>query len=324
MSRSKKSETAASATPQITFPVNTTEDPEWLIDDILPAHEIHLIVGPDGERGKRSTFTIQMIADWAQGKQVFNGFASHPVPFVYICYGRTPGATRRAIKNLRIGVNFKTAFLTGAEAKDLTNVVMRAQQVEPEVRLIILDSISALCPGGRDNRIAAEMLNRLQDLCTHCGITILGVASYPKAKAGEQYPNVRDRISGGGAFSQFAETVIAIEAMEHHVSLNYGITVSVGSIEEEESFAFHWEAPLHRLVPGFIEVPVEIKWHQVMDEWLDEFDAGEIITTEDIYGAAKERTDAKRTSLFAWIESKRDEGRIMSQMRGKYVVTRKN
>ena len=42
------------------------------------------------------------------------------------------------------------------------------------------------------------------------------------------------------------------------------------------------------------------------------------------FTAAKDLTDVKRASVFSWIEEKRVEGRLMSQMRGKYIVTHRN
>jgi hypothetical protein len=321
MSKSKKSTDPALIASQIEFPPNTTDDPKFLIDAIFLSHELHLITGPDGERGKRNTFTYQLLADWSQGLNVFNGFVSHPVPFSYVCYGRTPEATTLALQKLNITVDFHPVYLSSADAKDLTNIVKLAREAVPDVRLIVLDSISALCPGSRDNTTVTNMLIVLKDICRKNGITIIGVGSYPKAKAGEQYPNVRDRISGGGAFSQFTETMISVEAMAHKRNPNYMVVASIGSSEEEQEFPFHWDDDLHKLMPGFIRLGPT--WRNIMDEWLSEFKPSEVISTEDITKAADERVDVKRASVFMWITEKRDEGRIMSQERGKYIIRRK-
>ena len=319
MTKTKKAPIAS----QIQFPPNTSNDPKFLIDSIFLSHELHLITGPDGERGKRSTFTYQFLADWSRGLNVFNGFVSHPVPFSYVCYGRTPEATAVALEKLNITTDFHPIYLSSADAKDLSNIIRASREAVPDVRLIVVDSISALCPGSRDNTVATNMLITLKDICRACGVTIIGVGSYPKAKAGETYPNVRDRISGGGAFSQFADTIISIEAIDHQRdNPNYMVTASVGSTEEEERFPHHWDGDARRLVPGFLKIGRT--WKDIMDEWLFDFQPGEIVTTDDILKAADERTEVKRTQLFVWIADKRDDGRIMPQEKGKYIVRRKN
>lgn len=320
-SKPKSTTPSIVVTPPKSFNPNSPS-PEYLIEEILPAHEIHLIFGPDGEQSRRDTFVHQMLSEWAMGQSVLGTWQSFPVPFCYMCYGRTPASLQRSLDKHQILTRFPTVFLTPTDAHDPNNIIRLASNAVPDLRLIVLDSISLLCPNSRDNANLTNSLLGLKAFCAANNVTIIGVASAPKAKANERYPNVRDRISGGGAWSQLAETMISVEAIDHRSCPNYAVTVSIGSTEEEEVFAFHWDPDRHRLIPGYIlnQKP----WRKVMNEWLEEFTPGDVFTTDEARTAAEERVEISDATLYVWLGEKTDEGRVMSQIKGRYLVRKRN
>lgn len=89
-----------------------SQSPEFLIDEIMPANEVHLICGASGS-GK-TTWTFQeFLAEWQAGRSV-SGHASHPVPYVYIALDRTRASVTRTLERLELADSITHILCLGA------------------------------------------------------------------------------------------------------------------------------------------------------------------------------------------------------------------
>lgn len=188
---------------------------EYVIEDLLPSHQVHLIGGPSGS-GK-TTLMFQMYKAFEKG-DLFLGRSTKPVKFAYIS-GDRPARSVGETQG-RLGVDFKVYSLVDRDqvGADLANEILPALTkfygYKPD--FVYVDGFTALVPGGEMNSYShvAKWLGSLQRYCEKHTITILGACHTTKAKEGQKFLNPRQRIAGSVAWAGFSETVIIIEPPE--------------------------------------------------------------------------------------------------------------
>lgn len=189
-----------------------TNDPAYIIDGILPAHEIHLMGGPSG--AGKTTLCFQMLWDIRHNEPVF-GLNSHSVPMCYVACDRSKEATERTLQRMRVEVDFPILSLVplGIAAYNIEYVIEAALKLEPNTRLLVIDAIGSLVPGGKinDYRAVLMFLTKVSALCHKHHITILAMGHSTKVKEGEDFKNARQKFLGSVAWGGFSETMFYIE-----------------------------------------------------------------------------------------------------------------
>ena len=225
--------------------------PEYLIDDILPSGEVHLLGGPSG--GGKTTWLFQMLMDWSAGRPIF-GKASHPVPYIYISTDRSKRGVKRTLK--RMGLREDAIPFVSTITDDLGNIeaiINLFIEKRPEIRLLVIEGLTGLLPPttgkGSDGGFThvRRFLTHLSHLCEKYDITILGIVHSPKAKEDSQYLRARDRVMGSSAWSAYTETIILIEPVDANApSVRRLMLLPRNSAEEHYDLQFNAAG---RLVP---------------------------------------------------------------------------
>lgn len=221
---------------------------DFIIDDILPTRELHLIGGPSGS-GK-TTWVFQILLPAIQiGAEVF-GRASRPTSICYIACDRSDASLRRTLKRLKMGNEIPAFSITHDKMiRSLNAVITEARKRVPNVKLLIIDALAMLVPEGRinDYKITADFLTDASSLCEHHDITIIGLLHSPKTREGEEYANPRQRIMGTVAWGGFADTVIMIEPCKENGSERMVTLCSRNCGDEEHFYRFSEEGLLETI-----------------------------------------------------------------------------
>lgn len=187
---------------------------EYLISDILPANEVHLLGGSSGS-GK-TTFLFQMLADWQAGKPVL-GHTSYPVPYAYVSIDRSRTSVRRTLQRLDL-----TEQITRIVAReDLPGtlsvgiVIARARERYPDASCFFIEGFQTLV-GNKGNSYTdvACLLQATTAFCTKEGVTIFGICHSPKLKIEEGFQHPREMLLGSVAWAAFSDTIFIMDMNE--------------------------------------------------------------------------------------------------------------
>jgi len=218
---------------------------EFIIDDILPTRELHLIGGPSGS-GK-TTWVFQILLPSIQiGAEVFDRKA-WPTSICYIACDRSDASLRRTLKRLKMADEIPAFSITHNKlVRSLNTVIAEARRRVPGVKLLIIDALAMLVPEGRinDYKTTADFLTDASALCEHHDITLIGLLHSPKTREGEEYSNPRQRIMGTVAWGGFADTVIMIEPCKENASERMVTLCSRNCGDEEHFYRFNEEGQL--------------------------------------------------------------------------------
>jgi RecA-family ATPase len=185
---------------------------EWLIENILPTREIHLVGGPSG--AGKTTWLLQTILAWADGQDVF-GHKSHPLPYFYVSCDRSRESMLRTFQ--RCGVDpAKLPHISGLDERLFSpkSILERARKLNPDVRVLFIEGFAMFAPSGRlayDYVQVATFFTDLTRMCQREDLTLTGVVHSSKMREGERYLNPRQRIHGSVAWAAFTETIILVE-----------------------------------------------------------------------------------------------------------------
>jgi len=209
--------------------------PEFLIDGILPAHEVHLLGGSSGS-GK-TTLVFQTLADWQDGLPVF-GHESHPVPYSYLSLDRSRSSVTRTLERLGLADRL-TRIICQDQFKavgNITGVVDTALEVHSDSKLLVIEGFQTLV-GDRGNSYApvSGLLRHTAGICSERKLTILGVAHAPKMKIDEGFQHARELILGSVAWGAYSDTIITVQLEE--VTGNVTVRVSPRNAAAE---SFHY------------------------------------------------------------------------------------
>lgn len=238
-----------------------SNSPEFLIDGILPAYEIHLLGGSSGS-GK-TTLVFQTLADWQDGLPVF-GHQSNPVPYSYLSLDRSRSSVTRTLE--RLGLTGRLTRIICQEefkkASSVTAVIDAAQKIHQDSLFYIIEGFQTLA-GDKGNSYApvANLLRHSASICTERKITILGVAHSPKMKVDESFQHSRELILGSVAWGAYSDTIITVQLDEssgnvttrisprnaaaesfHYVFGNNGVLVPLSAAKPKEAIKLKIEA----------------------------------------------------------------------------------
>jgi len=282
---------------------------EWLVEQILPAGEFHIIGGPSG--GGKTTLCSQLMMEWSAGRPVF-GYTSHPRPFVYISLDRGERSLIRTLR--RCGIDTKTfpyicglGTGTGSAQKaptcldDLLKLILAKfpDVLNPKnPGLIIIEGISTLMPSkakANDYNETFRFYAYLSAWCNETGVTVIGMMHSPKMKESERYLNPRQRLMHSVAIGAIAETIILSEpSFESPIKLDRIVTVLPRNAPEQEFHMRLDEHGMHQPVPVSEEPKGELKASQKFDLYIAGLEVGTEFTTgnilEALSGDMSERT----------------------------------
>ena len=198
--------------------LNHTDIPwlnDFVIEDIFPVGEIHLIAGASG--AGKTTWLIKLIESWMHGNSVF-GHKSHSRPFVYISGDRSDAGIRRTFN--RVGVDYKKIPIYSLKPADRTlsfvDVLKKLKAIQPDLEVFFVEGIAARVPNGKlnDYNIVSNFLLDLQDFCAQNGATVIGVIHTAKTKEGESYQDPRQKALGSVGWAGYSETIVLVETTE--------------------------------------------------------------------------------------------------------------
>jgi hypothetical protein len=186
---------------------------EWIIDQLFPSREVHIIAGPSG--AGKTTWALQtLVWHWQKGEDVL-GFKSYPVPWFYISSDRSLQSVHATMK--RLGISSEEFMLTSAVdagIHDMTYVMKAMFKANPRPKLLYIDGLLNLLPDKvhpNDNKSVCKWLADQTRRCQLEDITIIGSLHSPKMKRDEWYDNARQRISGGASWAGYADTIVLME-----------------------------------------------------------------------------------------------------------------
>jgi AAA domain-containing protein len=186
---------------------------DFLIDQILPSREVHIIAGPSGA-GKTTWILQTLVLDWQHGREVL-GFKSFPVPWLYVSSDRSRKSVAATLKRMSIpesALRFVSAVDAGCH--NIEKVIELAEKLSPRPEFLYIDGILNLLPDKvhpNDNKSVSKWLSDQTRRCDTDNRTLMGSLHSPKMKSDEWYDNPRQRISGGASWAGFADTVILVE-----------------------------------------------------------------------------------------------------------------
>ena len=179
----------------------------YLIENILPENELHILAGPSGAGKTRLLF--QSLREWQQ-EGTFLGFKCAPFPeTLYLACDRSQDSVEETMKS------FPGLRLNWHSVRGVSTILETTLAKFPKVKLIIIDGIATLVPDGKinDYNIVSKFACQLGHLCTTQKLTMFGIGHSNKTKEGERYPDPRQRILGSVAWAAYVETVFNLEAI---------------------------------------------------------------------------------------------------------------
>lgn len=288
----------------------------YIIDEIMPAREVHLIGGASGS-GK-TTLLFQTIDLIEKGQPVF-GRASHPMPACYVACDRSTASIERTL--VRMGMTLDIPRLSLVENRligNIRSVVDAARKLVPDLRLLYIDAMAVLVPQGKisDYKIVADFLADCGEQCARKDLTIVGLHHATKVKEGERFLNPRQRLLGSVAWGGFSETVILIEPKTPDDPTDDSRSIMVlprNASQEVYDFNFNSEGRLEEMAPkeSFRKLLDEKLWPLLV--------RGQAYRFEAICGLADSiRPVVAQRTIRRWLDDKQIEGRISKPMRGHY------
>jgi RecA-family ATPase len=190
--------------------------PEFLVEGILPANEVHLLGGASGS-GK-TTFTFQcFLHEWQNGRD-FLGHRSNAVPYSYISLDRSRASVMRTLERLNLQ-NEITRVICQEDIPDDCNaigqVIEKVASIHTDSKLLVVEGYQ-LAAGEKGNSYnpVAQLLKRTGKICIKKQITVLGICHSPKLKSDERYSHPRESIMGSAAWGAYSDTIIVLDLNE--------------------------------------------------------------------------------------------------------------
>ncbi len=178
----------------------------FLVDSLIPEHEINLVAGPSG--AGKTRWLLQTLKKWEAGEP-FLGHTSYPAKWCYVASDRTLASVHRTLDSMGIdpkGLNIIPAW--GADYKTLPQIFDAINGSGAKLAVIEAFGEFAEEPTGKAVR---NYLAAVQRTIAKDQITLIGVVESPKMKPHERYENPRQRVSGAAAWAHFTETIFLVE-----------------------------------------------------------------------------------------------------------------
>jgi RecA-family ATPase len=185
---------------------NMSNSNEYLLDVILPKHEVHLLGGPSG--AGKTRWLLKTLLDWQQGLPVL-GYQSYPVPWAYVNADRSQASYQRTMCDMGLDPASIRTIAAWDEQLAWHQIIDQMESLDSE--LFVVESFGSFVPGTSTSRDVKQHLQHAGRFLQRAKKTIIGVVESPKMKPYETYENPRQRISGAAAWGHFSETIFLME-----------------------------------------------------------------------------------------------------------------
>ena len=203
----------------------------YLVDDILPANQLHLFAGASG--AGKTTLALQYMRKLLDGSPWFGHAVHPPKSFAFVCCDRQAAEYEDKFEKLRVkpfpihSLVENPTFdpLTLATAKGRTDAFPKVWEAVGCPELLVMDPISPFLPSDlRDYHAVASSLLWFTRFCIRHNITIWAHHHAGKLRMDAQFARAQDRINGSGALLGYSGTQIFItDAAEVHDAPGYYI-----------------------------------------------------------------------------------------------------
>lgn len=296
-----------------------TPSPDYLISQIMPAREVHLLAGPSGV-GK-SNLLSYILPTWLEEGELW-GFRCHPPArgqgAIVVSCDRSEESIQRNLD--RHGLTKPWPFVAARMIPGddrLKSVMDWVRSHHPEVRLLVVEGIARLVPEGKisDYAIVAEFLERAQFYCKSYNLTLLGTAHATKTKDTEKFPNPRQRILGSVAWGAYSDLVIVMDPEDPEDVRNKNRVIHVLPRDAEE---FVVKMCNSGGVLKSVDEEAEDQMDSLMDQELGKIPAGAVVSTLEFVRIAF-NLSLSRPTCERWISRTVMQGRLQRVGRGKYA-----
>jgi hypothetical protein len=298
-------------------------DHEWVVDDIIPSEEVHLICGPSG--AGKTTWLMQWLKQWHKGEvESFFGHKVNPQPFCYVSVERRQRAVQRKLK--RLGIDPETfpwiASSISNRLSSLDKVISEARRKYPDTTVLFIDGFAYFAPGPKpgktEYKVVGEFLINCGHICEEKGLTIFAIVHSPKMKADEMYTNPRQRVLGSVSWGAIVDCIMILEPQ---------ITETKQVTPLRNFLLLPREAPdeIYEMTfeTGRLELIKEDTLQAVMDAWLRDQVADDWeFMKSDAIDFGEDRGYCKR-SVERWLEVRCKDGVIQAETRGRNASYRK-
>lgn len=283
-----------------------SQSPEFLIDGILPANEIHLLGGSSGS-GK-TTLIFQTLAAWQAGEDVF-GHKSFPVPYSYVSLDRSRSSVTRTLQRLDLESTI-TRMLCQEDFKSTDNtvqgVINAALKQHPDSKLFVIEGYQTIV-GDASNKYSqvSTLLRKSATMCAEKQITLLGIAHSPKMKNDEAFQHSREMILGSVAWGAYSDTVITVQLEE----ASGKITVKIlprNAASETFTYVFGHNGTLLLIDPAKPKEALKLR--------LEAFTPGSCIFRSDVIGWAQALGASDRTAERALSECVKNKVLVVNDL----------
>jgi hypothetical protein len=301
------------------------DSPEYLIDEILPRHEVHLLGGPSG--GNKTTFLHQQLKEnWRPGGQIL-GYAVHPVPFIYISADRSKAGTARTLKRIGVDPEHLDLFsLTNKQTKTYRNYQLLLKFLhdnKPDAKMLFIDGFSGMVPARKDRNTdggfshISNFLVDLQGELEEADNTLMGLVHSPKMKEESRYTNPRERVMGSAAWAAHVETILMIEPTSFdRASVGKRTIILCPRNAAEQYFDYVLNAS-GLLVPAEKQLTEDIGFAR----YVAAMPVGEKFSTGVMVETLMQGENIVRSTAYAWIASWESAGYIQKCSHGWWVRT---
>jgi len=287
----------------------------FLVDQIIPLNEVHLICGPSG--AGKSTLASQLASESRQGGEIF-GRACYPFPLCYVACASPLPRLRTIMRAAGIDPasipHFSLVGKCRPDERTVEFVVSLARELVPDLRVLIIDAFAILCQGKiNDHRDVAQFMISAQDTCDRESLTIIGCVGSAKPRDdGQNAAAPRDRIIGATTWSESSGTKIIIDPEKPRDPGNpYRVIHVLPHGLRPETFQFEFK-------DGAL-VPRDMFEEGPLDAWLISIAAGTELRTSEIVAAAESMKISRRTCNY-WIAKQVEAGTLVRLRQGVFRV----
>jgi hypothetical protein len=294
----------------------TTANPQYVIRDLFPSKQIHLIFGP-AHSGK-TTLMMQIMDDWRNGRDVF-GYHSHPAPYCYAsCTKQLPDVESHM---RRIGLDPATIphlslqnTSSSREDFNIETLILKAKSLVPDLRVLWLEGLGTICPGKiTEVRDVTEFLRNLMSICRREHLTIIAEMTTVKAREGNSYSYAIDRLPGSNVWSDMTGSKIPIDLADPRdlTDINRIVVLVMRNRASRRLYAAFVDSGLLAITDR-LEVAT-------MDSWLTQQPTPTQVTTKEIHKVGKS-LGVSRSSITRWITDQHELGTLNPVSRGVWQI----
>lgn len=197
---------------------NNFNHQEFLISDIMPKREVHLICGPSGV-GK-TNFTLAGLKELQKGGVWLDRAIPHAVEVFYISIDRGRSSVKRALDRHKIPHDSfhwaaRDDVPPGTSGNRTYDILSWIHSTHPLVEFVLIDGFASLLGDDHSSyQKVADFLTGCQHLCLKYNLTILGSVHSPKLRVDEYIPNPRQQVLGSVAWPGFTDLIIGLQPEE--------------------------------------------------------------------------------------------------------------